>query len=160
MDCSPPGSSVWGFPGGSAGKESACNAGDLGSIPGLGSPVGGKGYPLQDSDLENPTDCLVPGVSKSQAGLSGFHFHFSGSSVRGNSPGKNTGVGGHALLQGIFLTQGSNPGFLHCRWLLYQLSFQGSPSISVYVSVPISISVSLSIYISVSFMSVYLYLCV
>ena len=43
-----------GFPCGSAGKESACNGGDLGSIPGLGrSPGEGKGYPLQYSDLEN-----------------------------------------------------------------------------------------------------------
>ena len=39
-----------------------------------------------------------------------------------NSPGKNTGVGCHALLQGIFTTQGSNPGLPHCRWILYQLS--------------------------------------
>ena len=46
-----------GFPGGSAGKESACSAGDLGLIPGLGrSPGGGKGYPLQYSGLENPMD--------------------------------------------------------------------------------------------------------
>ena len=46
-----------GFPGISDGKESACNAGDLGSIPGLGkSPAGGNGYPLQSSCLENPTD--------------------------------------------------------------------------------------------------------
>ena len=46
-----------GFPGSSAGKESACNAGDLGSIPGLGrSPGGGKGYPFQYSGLENSTD--------------------------------------------------------------------------------------------------------
>ena len=41
-----------------------------------------------------------------------------------DSPGKNTGVGCHALLQGIFLTQGSNPGLLHCRWILYCLSHQ------------------------------------
>ena len=40
-----------------------------------------------------------------------------------NSPGKNTGVGSHALLQGIFPTQGSNPGLLHCRQTLYQLSY-------------------------------------
>ena len=39
-----------------------------------------------------------------------------------NSPGKNTGVGCHALLQGIFPTQGSNPGLPHCRWILYHLS--------------------------------------
>ena len=43
-----------------------------------------------------------------------------------DSPGKNTGVGHHALLQGIFPTQGSNPGLLHCRQILYQLSHQGS----------------------------------
>ena len=49
-----------GFPGGSAGKESACNVGDLGSIPGLGrSPGEGKGYLLQYSGLENPMDCIV-----------------------------------------------------------------------------------------------------
>ena len=42
-----------------------------------------------------------------------------------NSPGQNTGVGSHSLLQGIFPTQGSNPGLLHCRWILYQLSHQG-----------------------------------
>ena len=46
-----------GFPGGSDGKEFTCNAGDLGSIPGLGrSPGEGKGYPLQYSGLENPMD--------------------------------------------------------------------------------------------------------
>ena len=56
-----------GFPGGSAGKESACNAGDLGSIPGLGrSPGEEKSYPLQYSGLENSRDCIVHGVEKSQ----------------------------------------------------------------------------------------------
>ena len=55
-----------GFHGGSAGKESACNAGDLGSIPGLArSPGEGKGYPLQCSGLENSMDCIVHGVAKS-----------------------------------------------------------------------------------------------
>ena len=44
-----------------------------------------------------------------------------------DSPGKNIGVGCHAILQGIFLTQGSNPGLLHCTWILYHLSLQGSP---------------------------------
>ena len=43
----------------------------------------------------------------------------SGSSVHGDSPDKNTGVGCHALLQGIFPTQGSNPCLLHCKWILY-----------------------------------------
>ena len=48
-------------------------------------------------------------------------------SVPWDSPGKNTGVGCHFLLQGIFLTQESNPGLLHCRQMLYHLSHQGSP---------------------------------
>ena len=50
-----------------------------------------------------------------------------GSSVQRHSPGKNTRVDCHALLQGIFPTEGSNPGLLHCRQILYQLSYQGSP---------------------------------
>ena len=55
-----------GFPGGPEVKASACNAGDLGSIPGLGrSPGEGKGYPLQYSGLENFMDCIVHGVSES-----------------------------------------------------------------------------------------------
>ena len=58
------------FPNGSAGKESVCNAGDLGSIPGLGrSPGEGKGYSLQYSSLENCMDCIVHGVTKSQTRL-------------------------------------------------------------------------------------------
>ena len=44
-----------------------------------------------------------------------------------NSPGQNTGVGSPSLLQGIFPTQESNQGLLHCRQILYQLSYQGSP---------------------------------
>ena len=64
-----------GFPCGSAGKESTCNAGDLGSISGLGrSPEEGKGYPLQYSDLENSMKCIVHGVTKSQKWQSDFHF--------------------------------------------------------------------------------------
>ena len=52
-----------------------------------------------------------------------------GSSVHEDSPGKNTGVGCQALLQGNFLTQESNGGLLHCKQILYQLSCQGSPVI-------------------------------
>ena len=64
------------FPGGSAGEESACNVGDLGSIPGLGrSPGEGNGYLLQYSGLENAMDCIVHGVTKSGTWLSSFHFH-------------------------------------------------------------------------------------
>ena len=63
--------------GGSVGKESACSAGDLGSIPGLGrSPGEGKGYPLQYSDLENSKECIVHGVAKSWTQLSDFHFTY------------------------------------------------------------------------------------
>ena len=51
-----------------------------------------------------------------------------GSSVHGGSPGKHTGVGCHALLQGIFPTLGLNPGLLHCRQICYRLSHQGSPA--------------------------------
>ena len=58
----------------------------------------------------NPMDCSLPGFS-----------------VHGDSPGMNTGVGCHALLQGIFPTQGSNPGLPHCRRILYHLSHQGRP---------------------------------
>ena len=67
-----------GFPCGSVGKESACNEGDLGLIPGLGrSPGEGKGYPLQYSGLENSMDCRVHGVAKSGTQLSNFtFFHF------------------------------------------------------------------------------------
>ena len=59
--------------------------------------------------LCDPLDCSPPG-----------------SSVNGDSPGKNTGVGCHALLQGIFPTQGLKLVLLHCRWMLYCLSHQGS----------------------------------
>ena len=55
-----------GFPGGSDGKESACNMGDLVLIPGLArSPGEGNGCPLQYSDLENSMDCIAHGVAKS-----------------------------------------------------------------------------------------------
>ena len=45
-----------------------------------------------------------------------------------NSPGQNTGVSSYSLLQGIFPTQGSNPDLPHCRWMLYQLSYQRNPN--------------------------------
>ena len=55
-----------------------------------------------------------------------------------NSPGQNTGVGSLSLLQGILPTQGSNPGFPHCRWILYQLSHKGSPRILEWIAYPFS----------------------
>ena len=64
-----------GFPCGSAGKESVCNAGGLGSISGLGrSPGERKGYPLQYSGLENSIDCLVHEVANSWTWLCDFHL--------------------------------------------------------------------------------------
>ena len=55
-----------------------------------------------------------------------------------NSSGRNTGVGNPSLLQGIFPTQGLNPGFLHCRWILYHLSHKGSPRKLEWVPYPFS----------------------
>ena len=57
-----------------------------------------------------------------------------GSSVHGDSPDKNTGVGCQALLQGIFPIQGTNPGLLYGRQILYCLSYQGSPRILEWVA--------------------------
>ena len=71
--------------------------------------------------LCDPMDCSPPG-----------------SSVHGDSPGKNTGEGCHVLLQGIFPTQGSNPGLPHCRQILYCLSHQESPRILEWVAYPFS----------------------
>ena len=65
-----------GFRPGSVGKESTCNAGDVGLIPRLGRSVGeGKGYSLQDSGLKNPKDCVVHGVTKSWTQLSDFDIY-------------------------------------------------------------------------------------
>ena len=64
-----------GSPCDSAGKESACHVGDLGSVPELGeSPGEGKGYPLQYSGIENSMDCIVHGVAKNHTWLSDFHW--------------------------------------------------------------------------------------
>ena len=63
------------FPDSFVGRESAYNAGDPGLIPGLGRSSGeGKGYPIQYCGLENPMDCTVHGVPKSQTRLRDFHF--------------------------------------------------------------------------------------
>ena len=68
-------SKAMGFPCGSAGKESTCNAGDLGSTSGLGRSLKErKGYPLQYSGLENPMDCIVHEVTKGRTQPRDFHF--------------------------------------------------------------------------------------
>ena len=66
------------FPSSSAGKESTCNAGNPGLIPGLGISMGeGIGYPLQYSGLKNSMDCIVHGVTKSLTQPSDFHFLYT-----------------------------------------------------------------------------------
>ena len=85
LSCNSALGSKMGFPCVSTGKESACNVGDLGSIPELErSPGEGKGYPLQYCGLENSMDCIVHGVAKSWTRLSDFHFHLG---VRWGFPG-------------------------------------------------------------------------
>ena len=75
----------------SVGKESTCNAGDPGLIPGSGrSTEEEKGYPLQYSSLENSVDCIVHGVTKSQTRLSSFHFPFQSHPLK-RVPHHNTG---------------------------------------------------------------------
>ena len=125
-----------------------CYAGDLGLIPGSGrSPGGGNGYPLQHSCLENSMvtllhswrielprgvfwgkrECVCLVAQLCPTPCNPMDYSLPDSSVHGDSPGKNTGVGSPALLQEIYPTQGLNTGLLHCRWILYHLSHQGSP---------------------------------
>ena len=103
VDCSPPGSSVHGI----------FQARVLKPFP---SP----------RDLPNPG--IKPGSPALQADAllsepPGKHGLYS----PWNSPSQNTGMGSFSLLQGIFATQGLNPGLLHCRQILYQLSHKGNP---------------------------------
>ena len=95
-----------GFPCGSGGKESACNAGDVGLIPGLGRSLGeGKGYPFQYPGLENSRNCIVnvqlSSVQFSRSVVSNSLQHCELQPTRllclWNFPGKNAGVGCHAL---------------------------------------------------------------
>ena len=72
--------------------------------------------------------CVLPIVKVAQSCptlCDSMDCRLPGSSVHGDFPDKNTGVGCHFLHQGIFPTQGLNPGLLHCRQILYQLSHQG-----------------------------------
>ena len=126
------------FPDSSVVKESACNAGDPGLIPGSGRSVG-------EGEAES--------VMRTRRGESWGHqskVKVKGHSVVSdslrphglcspwNSPGQNTGEGSLSLLQGIFPTPGLNSGLPHCRWILYQLSHQGSPRILEWVAYPFS----------------------
>ena len=96
-------------------KNPPVNAGDIrnvGSVPGLGRCPGG-GHATHST-------LLIPSVGSISMQTHELYSPW-------NSPGQNTGVGSLSLLQGIFPTQGSNPGLLHCRRILYQLSHKGSP---------------------------------
>ena len=132
-----------GFPCGSVSKESTCNAGDLGSIPGLGrSPGEGKGYSLQSytvlllchSNLKLRLalihaiifKVLVTQYSHVQLFVTPWNIaHQAPVSMKFSS--KNTGVDSHFHLQDIFPTKVSNPGLLRCMQILYHLNYQGSP---------------------------------
>ena len=80
----------------------------------------------------DPTDCRLPG-----------------SSAHGDSPGKNTGVGCYFLHQGIFPTQGLNPGVLHCTYILYCLSHQRSPHETLHY--PWNFLVNLQLFLNKTF---------
>ena len=96
-----------GFPYGSVGKESACNAEDVGSIPGLERiPGEGKGYPLQYPGLENSMDCIVHGVVKSQTQLSDFHFHETFIKWTRMFQPRGVGQGGRDIQEGEEYTYG------------------------------------------------------
>ena len=134
--CSPPGSSVpgdfpapsslGGFPGGSDGKESACNAGDLGLIPASAHQAPpSQGFSRQEHwsglPCSPPGDLPNPGIEPRSPALQADPLP---SKPQGQP--KNTGVGSLSLLPWIFPTQELNRGLLHCRRILYQLSYQGS----------------------------------
>ena len=80
---------------------------------------------------------LLKSEDKSHSGVSGSLWPH-GPCSPWNSPGQNPGVSSLSLLQGIFPTHGSNPGLLHCRQILYQLSHKGSPRILEWVACPFS----------------------
>ena len=79
--------------------------------------------------------CLVESESCS---VMSYSLWPSGLYTPWNSPGQNTGVSSLFLLQGVFPTQGSNPGLPHCRRILYQLSHKGSPRILEWAAYPFS----------------------
>ena len=89
-------------------------------------------YPFLSLLFYNLVLCLVPQLCP--ALCTPMDCTPPGSSVHGDSLGKNTGVGCHALLQGIFPTQGSKPGLPHFRQILYCLSHQGSPRILEWIA--------------------------
>ena len=99
-----------------------------------------KGFRSCDRKLSPPTDSKslwLPALLESES-CSVVSDSLQPPYSPWNSPGQNTGVGSRSLLQGIFPTQGLNPGLPHCRQILYQLSHQGSPRILEWVAYPFS----------------------
>ena len=105
----------WGFPGGPVVKNLPCSAGGHRFHPGYRKIPHTTGQPSLCATSTEPESFRACALQQEKP-------------VHGDSPGKNTGVGCRALLQGIFPTQGLNPGPPHCRWILYHLSHQGSPT--------------------------------
>ena len=143
---------------------------ETGSIPGLiRSPGVGNGNPLHYSCLENSKDRGVWWVTvhevtrshtwwithlKVKVSQSCLTLQPHGLYSPWNSPGQNTGVGSLSLLQGIFPTQGSNPGLLHCRQILYQMSHQGRPSIHMHIYLKVYIY---NLYVNLTNKHTYIY---
>ena len=133
MDCSPPGTSIHGdSPGKNIGVD--CHALLQGIFPTQGLNPGlphCRQLLYHLSHQGSPSDDCRPllySVTQSCLTLcNAMGYSLPGSSVHGDSPGKYTDVGCHAILQAIYPTQGLNPGLPHCRWFLYHLSHQGSP---------------------------------
>ena len=96
----------------------------------------GKAFEFLDQETMVEVLCLVAQLCLTLCDP--LDYSPSGSSVHGDSPGKNTGVGCHALLPWNFPTWESNPGLPHCRWILYCLSHKGSPGILEWVAYPFS----------------------
>ena len=96
--------------------------------------------------IPNIVLCCAQSLSHVQLFVTPMNCSPSGSSVHADFPGKNTGGGCHALLQGIFPTQGQNPDFPHCRWILYHLSHQGSPFLALMYIILILTLIEILIY--------------
>ena len=149
------------FPSGSVGKESVCNAGDPGLIPGSGrSPGEGNSYPLQCPCLGDPMDREACGLQSMESQRVRYSWATNTFIIVLKSESESHSVVSDSVipwtiksmefsrpeywsdslffLQGIFPTQGSNPGLPHCRWILYQLSHKGKPRILEWVTYPFS----------------------
>ena len=98
-------------------------------MTGDGSATREKGASPGTQDATSRTQVISPGGCGGGGGVCAHHGGLQSMGSLASQPmvlpGKNTGVGSHSLLQGIFPTQGSDPGLLHCRWILSHLSHRG-----------------------------------